>query len=125
MTETKDTTMQPIKCLTCAEAEGKTIKTILEGYDGEMLLVFSDGSVMQLYGATTDADVNASVERNLFFFPLDFRIAELEKALGDLRPDLIAYIKAKKANDEAELKALMEKRRREEYQKLKAEFEPS
>lgn len=112
---------QRIKCIDIKEATGKTVKAIVEGmYSSELLMVFTDGSLIQLYVDSEDDD--ADISANSLFNPDDFSATVLEEAIGDLYPDIVAERKLQVEQRESQKLADIEIGERAQYERLRQRF---
>jgi len=112
---------QQIKCIDLNEAAGKIVKAITHGEsDGDLLIVFTDGSLIQFYADSEDSD--ADISGCSRFEPCDFRWEVLQEAIGDLYPEIVATRKKETENRLAHDLGQVERREQAEYERLRKKF---
>jgi len=111
-----------IKCIDLEDVVGKTVKAIVENTDGSnLLIVFNDGSLIQLYADSEDDD--ADISGCSRFEPGVFRWQVLQDAIGDLYPEIVAEIKTETEFKNAQRVAHNEAEERAQFERLRKKFQ--
>lgn len=113
---------KPVECIDIEEAAGKIVKAIVQSYsDDNLLMVFTDGSLIQFYSESEDED--ACISTRTRFEPDDFPWQALEEAIGGRYPEIVAARKEKVLARLVESQKNNEAEERAQYERLRRKFE--